>query len=337
MSNGKQSAESLSALSTFVCVAESTSFTAAAQKMGMSVSGVSKAVSRLEDRLQVRLINRTSRCISLTDEGTEYFERCRQILFDLEEAEAAITEGLTKPRGRLRVQFPRALGKKIVLPAITGFLDRYSEISLDVILDAKPLNLEEEGIDVALRYGPPDDTTALIARRLCCVYYVPCASTSYLERFGRPANPLDLSRFRCINYVTATAGRYRQWNFPADDETMSLSVPGALNVNDMSALIEAAVSGAGIAYLPDFIVADHCANGELEIVLPDLIFEGQPIHMVYRRRRYLSPRVRVFVDFLRNLVPTVPQWTQTVLTCAKQERKRHRLRIGKKVPTLGKS
>jgi LysR family transcriptional regulator for bpeEF and oprC len=322
MSNGKHSAESLSAISTFVCVAESTSFTAAAQKMGMSVSGVSKAVSRLEERLQVRLINRTSRCISLTDEGTDYFERCRQILLDLEEAEAAITEGLAKPRGRMRVQFPRALGKKIVMPAITSFLDRYPEISLDMVLDARPLNLEEEGIDVALRYGRPDDTSTLIARRLCCVYYVPCASASYIERFGRPTNPSDLSRFRCINYVTVTAGRYRQWNFPSDDDVVSLSVPSVLNVNDMSALVEAAVTGAGIAYLPDFIVADHCSTGELKIVLPDLIFEGQPIYIVYRRRRYLPPRVRVFLDFLRDLLPTVPKWTQTVLKCAKQETKR---------------
>lgn len=322
MSKHKLSAESMSALSIFVCVAESATFTAAAQKMEMSVSGVSKAVSRLEERLQVRLVNRTSRCISLTDEGTDFFERCRQIFFDLEEAEAAISEGQTNPRGRIRVQIPRALGKKIILPATTDFLDRYSEISLDVVLEARPLNLEEEGIDVALRYGAPDDTTALIARRLCCVYYVPCASASYIERYGRPSDLSDLGRFRCINYVTATAGRYRQWNFPSNGEIVSLAVASALNVNDMSALLEATVSGAGIAYLPDFVIADHCATGELKIVLPDLIFEGQPIYMVYRRRRYLPPRIRVFLDFLRGLVPMVPPWSQTILKCAKQELER---------------
>lgn len=327
MSNGRQSAESLSAISTFVCVAESTSFTAAAQKLGMSVSGVSKAVSRLEDRLQIRLINRTSRSIRLTDEGTAYFERCRQILLDLEEAEAAITEGLAKPRGRLRVQFPRALGKKIVIPAITSLLDRYPEMSLDMVLDARPLNLEEEGIDVALRYGRPDDTSSLIARRLCRVYYVPCASTSFIEQFGRPSSPADLGRFRCINYVTATAGRYRQWNFPSDDDVMSLSVQSVLNVNDMSALVEAAVAGAGIAYLPDFIVADPCNAGKLKIVLPDQIFEGQPIFMVYRRRRFLPPRVRVLLDFLRELIPPVPKWTQMVLQHAKQETKKRPKRV----------
>src|SRR5258706_3352513 len=158
MSNSRNVTDNLAAISIFVTVGTSTSFTAAAQKLQMSVSGVSKAVSRLEDRLRVRLLNRTSRCINLTDEGAAYFDRCRQILLDLEEAEAAITDGQSQPRGRLRVQFPRALGKKVAMPAIAQFLERYPEIAVDVVLDARSLNLEEEGIDIALRYGPPDDS-----------------------------------------------------------------------------------------------------------------------------------------------------------------------------------
>jgi LysR family transcriptional regulator, regulator for bpeEF and oprC len=209
MSSTKSSPENLTAISTFVCVGESTSLTAAAQKLQMSVSGVSKAVSRLEDRLRVRLLNRTSRSISLTDEGMAYFERCRQILSELEEAEAEIAEVQAQPRGRLRVQLPRALGKKIVVPALPLFLEKYPDIAVDVVLDARFLNLEEEGIDIALRYGVPPDSP-LVARKLCCVYYVACASPDYVRRCGEPLTPQDLFQHRCINYLTPQDSRYRR-------------------------------------------------------------------------------------------------------------------------------
>jgi LysR family transcriptional regulator, regulator for bpeEF and oprC len=313
MSKVKHSSENLSAISTFVCVAESTSFTAAAQKLQMSVSGVSKAISRLEDRLRVRLLNRTSRRITLTDEGSAYFERCRQILLDLEDVEAAITDGRSKPRGRIRVQFPRALGKKVAIPTIARFIERFPEVAVDVILDARSLNLEEEGIDVALRYGLPPQASPLIARQLCCVHYIACASPDYVARYGEPTKPEELAGFQCVNYVTPNGGRYREWKFARDGVAKSYAISGALNANDMGALADAAANGAGIAYLPDFIAADYIERRELRVLLRDFIFEGDPIYVVYPRRRYFSPRVRVFLDFLRELFPPMPRWSQTVL------------------------
>jgi LysR family transcriptional regulator for bpeEF and oprC len=307
MAKVRGSTDSLSAIATFVAVGESASLTSAAQKLQMSVSGVSKAVSRLEEKLRVRLLNRTSRRITLTHEGLAYFKRCRQVLLDLEEAEATIAQVQAQPRGRLRVLVPRALGKNILLPAMTRFLEQYPDISVDLVLDARSLNLEEEGIDVALRYGRPADSL-LVARKLCRVNYLLCASPDFIRRNGEPRTLEDLRRYRCINYVVPGTGRYRQWNFLRDGEVVSLDVEGALNMNDMGALAEAAANGSGLAYLPDFMVVDPVEAGKLKIVLPDWAFPGDWIYMVYPRRRYFSPRFRVFSDFIRTLLGPTPPW-----------------------------
>jgi LysR family transcriptional regulator for bpeEF and oprC len=301
MSNGRNVTDNLAAISIFVTVGTSISFTAAAQKLQMSVSGVSKAVSRLEERLGVRLLNRTSRRIALTDEGAAYFTRCQQILHDLEEAEAVVTQARSRPRGRIRVQLPRGLGKKIVVPAITRFLDRYPEISIDILLDAMSLNLEEEGIDVSVRYGAPPDSL-LVARKVCSVKYLVCASPSYVTQRGEPKSIDDLHEHRLINYIVPGTGRYRRWNFTVDGKTVTLDITGALNIIDMGALADAALNGAGIAYLPDFMANDHIAAGHLKALLANNIYHGESIYLVYLRRRHTSPRLRVFLDFLHDIL-----------------------------------
>jgi LysR family transcriptional regulator, regulator for bpeEF and oprC len=301
MSNSRNVTDSLAAISIFVTVGGSVSFTSAAQKLQMSVSGVSKAVTRLEERLGARLLNRTSRRIALTDEGAAYFARCQQILHDLEEAEAIVAQARSRPRGRMRVQLPRGLGKKVVMPAIAGFLDRYPEVSIDILLDAPSLNLEEEGIDVSVRYGAPTDSL-LVAKKLSAVKYLVCAAPSYLKQRGEPRTVNDLRNHRLINYIVPGTGRYRRWNFNVDGKTVTLDVTGALNVIDMGALAEAAVSGAGIAYLPHFMATDHIVDGDLKVLLPETIYEGQAIYMVYLRRRHASPRLQVFLDFLREVL-----------------------------------
>lgn len=306
MAKVRGSTDSLSAIAIFVAVGESASLTAAAQKLQMSVSGVSKAVSRLEDKLRVRLVNRTSRRITLTHEGSAYFKRCRQVLLDLDEAEATIAQAQSQPRGRLRVLVPRALGKHVLLPAMMRFLEQYPDISVDLVLDARSLNLEEEGIDVALRYGRPADSL-LIARKLCRVNYLVCASPDFIRRHGEPRTLEDIRRYRCINYIVPGTGRYRQWNFSRESEPVSLDIEGSLNVNDMGALADAAIIGSGLAYLPDFMVVGEVTAGRLKVVLPDWQFPGDWLYMVYPRRRYFSPRFRVFSDFIRALLaPTAP-------------------------------
>ena len=312
MSSGRMTTDNLSAISIFVTVGSSVSFTAAAQKLQMSVSGVSKAVSRLEARLGARLLNRTSRRITLTDEGAAYFTRCQQILHDLDEAEAMVAQSRGLPRGRVRVQLPRGLGKKIVVPAMARFLERFPEISVDIVLDAMSLNLEEEGIDVSVRYGEPTDSL-LVARKLCSVTYVACAAPDYLKRSGEPKAIDDLRHHRLINYIVPGTGRYRQWNFNVGGKTLSLDITGSLNIIDMGALADAAVGGAGVAYLPDFMVFDHISAGDLKVVLPQHAYEGESIYMVYLRRRHSSPRLQALLDFLSDLLSETPAWRRRLL------------------------
>lgn len=304
MSKVRMATDSFAAISIFVAVGTSSSLTAA-QKLQMSVSGVSKAMSRLEERLGARLLNRTSRRLRLTDEGAAYFARCQQILHDLDEAEAMVAEARSRPRGRIRVQLPRGLGKKIVLPAITRFLDLYPEISIDIILDAMSFNLEEEGIDVSIRYGEPTDSL-LVARELCSVTYLACASPGYLRRHGKPTTIGDLKDHRLVNYIVPGTGRYRRWSFDEGGKHTTIDVTGALNVNDMGALADAALGGTGIAYLPDFMVFDHIATGDLVNVLPKANFAGQSIYVVYLRRRHASPRLHIFLTFIKELLRQSP-------------------------------
>jgi len=210
------------------------------------------------------------------------------------------------------VLVPRALGKKILIPAMVRFLEQYPDISVDIVLDARSLNLEEEGIDVALRYGRPADSL-LVARKLCRVNYLVCASPDFIRWNGEPKTLEDIRRYRCINYVAPGTGRYRQWNFFREGDAVSLDIEGALNVNDMGALADAAVIGTGLAYLPDFMVVDQVEAGTLKIVLPDWLYQGDWIYMVYPRRRYFSPRFRVFSDFIRALLPPAPPWQRKLL------------------------
>jgi DNA-binding transcriptional LysR family regulator len=189
------------------------------------------------------------------------------------------------------------------------FLEQYPDISVDLVLDARSLNLEEEGIDVALRYGRPADWL-LIARKLCRVTCLVCASPQFIRPNGEPRTRKDIRRYRCINYVVPGTGRYRQWNLLHEGGPVSPDIEGALNVNDMGALADAAVIGslAGLAYMPDFMVVDQVAAGKLQIVLPDWPYPGDWVYMVYPRRRYFSPRLRVFSDFLRSLLGPTPAW-----------------------------
>ncbi len=194
-----------------------------------------------------------------------------------------------------------------------SFSNAFPDVAVDVILDARSLNLEEEGIDIALRYDRPADSL-LIARKLCRVQLSGLRLAEQYIRANGEAKALDdLRQHRCINYIVPGTGRYRQWDFHQDGNTVSLEIEGALNVNDMGAVVDAAVAGAGLAYLPDFMVAEHIEAGELQVVLPDCLYHGNWLYAVYPRRRYASPRFRVFFDYLRELFPTTPWWQSKIL------------------------
>lgn len=303
--------ENLNALVIFAKVAETRSFTEAAHMLGMSASGVSKAVSRLEQDLGVSLLHRTTRTVRLTDDGAGFFERCRHILSELNEAEAQLNQTRSVPRGRIRVQMPVGFGGRIVLPALVGFTERYPELIIDAELSDRIPDLAYEGIDAVVHIGQLSDSR-LIARKLCDLRFVTCAAPKYLEQHGQPETPNDLDRFRCLAYVIPQTGRYRDWQFEKDGRMFSRTVSGPLNVNNAEALLEAAVAGAGIGMISTFIAADAIRAGKLKILLRDYVSPGPPVSVLYLPNRHLSPRVRVFIDFLAELVPPRPRWDEVL-------------------------
>ena len=301
--------DNLNTLAVFVRVAESRSFTAAARRLGISASGVSKSLARLEEDLGVRLINRTTRKVSLTEDGVVFFDRCRQILADLDEAETTLTQARIEPRGKLRVQMPIGLGGRVVVPALAGFMARHPQLTIDVELSDRVPDLAEEGLDAAIRIGELGDVR-LIARNLCPIHFVTCAAPDYLRRHGEPKTPDDLEDHRCLAYVYPQTGRYRDWQFAKDGKRFSKVVSGSINVNNAESLLELAVAGAGIATMGTFIAADAIASGKLSIILADYVAPGPLASVVYLPSRHLSPRVRTFVEFLADCIPPEPAWDQ---------------------------
>lgn len=299
--------ESLQGIEIFVRLAESHSLTAVARRLGISPSGASKGLGRLEQRLGVRLVNRTTRKISFTDEGLMFLEHCRKILQELDEAENAVTQRRASPRGHLRIQMPVGFGTQVVAPLLTKFSEKYSELVIDAELSNRVADLAEEGLDAVFRIGSPGDVR-LVARKLCDLRYVTAASPSYIRRFGEPRTPEDLVRHRCLNLYIPQAHRYRKWYFASNGERYSLPVAGHLNFNEGQALLDAAIAGHGLINLTSFLVANAIKDGSLNLVLRDYVSIGAPVNIMYLPQRNLSLRVRALVDFMAEQIAPVPAW-----------------------------
>ena len=287
--------ERLDAVAVFARVVEGGSFSAAARSLGLGPSAVSKSVAALEERLGARLLNRTTRRLSLTEVGVAYYERARAALAALEEAEAAVTDLSAAPRGLLRVSMPIAYGSHVIAPVLPGFMDRYPELRLEVIHSDQVLDLVEEGIDVALRIAEMRDSS-LVARLLSPIRRVACASPDYLARAGVPERPEDLPRFALLVYSFPTGPQ--EWVFQVDGQRVVLRVSGRLLTNNFEAMREAAIAGHGIIWLSEYLVADAISDGRLIPVLTEFETLGTGVHAVYLARRHLTPKVRAFVDYL---------------------------------------
>lgn len=303
--------DNFGAIAVFVRVAELRSFSAAAERLGMSASGASRAVARLEKRLGASLLDRTTRRVDLTRDGLEYYQHCRQILAELDKATAAMARAGGTPRGRLRVQIPVGFGKRIIVPALPRFVERYPEIVLDVELNDRGTDLAKERIDVAVRVGHIRDAS-LAARRLCHTRFVTCAAPAYLEKHGEPRAPAELKKHRCLGYFIPQTGRYREWEFLVNSVERSRAIHGNLNINSGEALLDAMLAGGGIATIATFVAAEAVARGELRIVLRDFIAKGPDISLIYLPSHRHAPAVRAFVDYLVALVPADPPWDRII-------------------------
>ena len=286
----------LQAITAFVTVVEAGRFARAAQRLDASVSAVSRHVAELEAHLDARLLNRTTRRLSLTEAGAAFHERCVQLLADLEEAEEGASQGGATPRGTLKLTCPITYGVRMLAPAIAAFVARHAQVRVDVELSDHAVDLVDEGIDLAVRIGAIR-SQFLVARRIGSTALVCCASPVYLARHGTPRTPEDLSRHACLTYEYAPVRN--QWRFASPDGSeRAVRVAGPIHANNGRMLVALAAQGAGIALEPDFMVAPDLADGRLVPILDGWTPPAIPIHAAYPSRRHLSAKVRAFVDFL---------------------------------------
>ncbi|MBL8525255.1 MAG: LysR family transcriptional regulator [Betaproteobacteria bacterium] len=280
----------------FVRSVELGGFSAAARDLDLTPSALSKLVTRLEDRLGVRLMNRTTRRLALTAEGDAYFASAKRILADIEEAETEVTRFSDSPKGLLRINVGVAFGMHQLAPALPRFLEKYPEIELDITMTDRLIDLVEEGADVAIRNGHLRDSS-LVARRICDLHRVICASPIYLKKHGAPKSPQDLLNHNCISI--SGAPHLRRWPFDTRNGMETIEVGGNVSANNAETLLQLAATGVGIIRLADVIVGDGIRAGWLVPLLEDVHHrEPLPLSAVYLPGKHKSPRVAAFVSFL---------------------------------------
>ncbi|KWI50593.1 LysR substrate-binding domain-containing protein [Burkholderia pseudomultivorans] len=294
--------ERLRGVAEFVEVVESGSFAAAALRVGVTRSAVAKIVARLERRLGVRLLQRTTRQLNLTDEGHVYYEQCRRLLAELGETEAALDAGRREPSGRLRISVPVLFGRQCVAPVMRRLVERHPRLEIDMSFSDRVADLIDDGFDIAVRIGTLADTTALVGRPLGVQRMGICASPAYLDRHGWPSGPDALASHVGIAY--ARGGQPVPWRIiGADGEAHDYRVAGRLRFDDLQAIAEAAAAGAGLAWLPCWLMAPYLRDGRLALVMDSNSVSGADVFAVRPKARHVPSKVRVAVDALVDEIP----------------------------------
>ncbi|EEB84197.1 LysR family transcriptional regulator [Roseobacter sp. GAI101] len=297
--------DQISRVGVFIAVVKAQSFAGAARSLGITSSAVSKQVQNLEQDLQVKLLNRTTRNVSVTEEGAVYYEGAARALEDLQEAQEQIYELKSRPRGPLKISFPLSLGNKYFGQAIASFAAQYPEVDLDVSLDERFVDIVNEGFDLAVRIGSLKDTS-LVARRMASCPFVICASAGYLETHGTPQTPGDLADHNVLAF-TGNSGLH-EWRYQdATGQIGQVSLRGNFKADSGEILCSAALQGVGIAILPVFYVAKHLKTRKLQAVLPDYVTSPKrDIYAVFQPNRFQSTRLRLFVDHLVSTSKQLP-------------------------------
>jgi DNA-binding transcriptional LysR family regulator len=297
--------DKLNAMQAFVRVVEAGSFVKAAGQLGISTTAASRLVGDLETHLGTRLLQRTTRRLSVTEAGSAYFDRCQQIVGAVEDAEAQVGLEARRPFGTLRVSGPVVFGVLHLGPLLAAYGARYPEVRVDIALADRVVDLVDEGYDVAIRIaGRLADT--LVARRLATIRIVVCAAPEYLRRRGTPRAPPDLAGHNCLLYTISE--RPAEWTFAGPQGTTTVRVAGSLRANNGDLLHAAALAGEGLVVLPTFIVGDDLRQGKLVRVLPRYCQPDLAAYAVYPTRRHLPAKVRSFVDFLAQAISDPPPW-----------------------------
>ena len=288
--------DKLAAMRVFVKIANAGNLSAAGRQLGLPLTSVSRQLMALEEALGTTLVERTTRHLSLTEAGLLYYERAKQILEEVAEAERGLTAQTGIASGRLHVSAPSLLGRLRLAPILPGFLAEQTQISIDLMLVDRPVRLADEGIDVALRIGPLEDS-GLVVRKLDDIQLVVCAAPDYLRRRGEPATPDDLVEHDCVAFGDVPS--VAEWSFEDGAVRRSLRIPTRLCANDFDTLVSAALAGAGLVRVPSWQVAPCLADGRLKVVLEAYQRPPTPLSILTPRTRLLLPKVRAFVDFLQ--------------------------------------
>lgn len=296
----------LSEFESFLHVAHSGSFTTAAADLGVSASAVSKQIKSLEERLGVRLLNRTTRRVALTDEGRAFGERLESILGEIAEAESAVTASSVEPRGVLRVGAPMDFGRLHLAGAIARFAASHPHLQVEIDLSDRFVDMIEEGLDVVIRIGDLADSS-LVSRRIAPCRRVICAAPEYLNAQGRPASVGELRSHLRVGYAYESD---RTWRFESASGPVQVDVPVGHRSNNGEMTRALLLAGLGLAMLPTFLVSDELRSGRLEALFTDELKSVIPIHAVYPHRKHLSAKVRLFVDHLATHCGSKPYWDE---------------------------
>lgn len=291
--------DKLHAMSVFVQIAERGSLTAAANAVGKSLPSVVRILACLEDSLQVRLFNRTTRSIALTHEGKIYLAQCRKILAEIAETERTLTQDQSEPNGVITVTAPLGFGEMTVTPAVTRFLERYPKTQVNLLLFDRVVDLLEEGVDVAVRIAHLADSS-LIAKSVGSIRQIVCASPDLLAKFGEPRHPEELSELPCVNFAGISPGSI--WHFQDGGKRLSVNIKAKFNCNLAAAAVEACVAGNGFGLFLCYQAMPWILKGELKVVLAEFEPAPMPLSLVYPHARLLSTRVRAMVNCLENYI-----------------------------------
>lgn len=287
--------DKLQAMAVFVQIAESGSLTAAARELDRSLPAVVRTLAALEEEVQVRLLNRTTRRIALTEQGRLYLEHCRKILADIEETERLLGNDQQEPSGMLTLTAPVRFGEMYVAPAVNRFLQQHPRVQVNLLLLDRVVNMLDEGIDLAVRIAPLSDSS-LIAKPVADIRRVVCASPEILARHGQPTHPDALAQLPCVRFNGISAGSV--WPFQDGAKKLNVKITGSLMCNQIAASVEACVAGLGFGYFYSYQVMPYVKQGKLNIILEEFELPSQPVSLVYQHRQLLSAKIRTAVDWL---------------------------------------
>lgn len=292
----------------FVRVVEHGAFVRAADALGISPASVTAAIAELEKRLGVRLLNRTTRRQSVTEEGQAYYANCVRLLGEIAEAEESLGRGRLMPHGRLRVSLPQSFVSGLFYPALRRFFEKYPDLNVEIVFTDRAVNLVEEGVDCAIRglEIPPD--TDLVARKLSDVRWLTCASPDYLAAHGRPDSIEALDDHDCVRFISQSTGRGRDWMFLRDGEPVAVEPTGRLRLTSFSGAVDSAIAGAGIAQVPDALAFPAVERGALAPILTDVVADAPALMLVHPGTRYVTAKVRAFKEFFSDEFPREGWW-----------------------------